>query len=76
MKTVGTRSLPQPALRPSAERLREASAINDPLTALLPGGRTAVPKGVYRYRTLDDADRQLKRWIAQAMAEARATRRG
>ena len=46
------------------------------LAALLPGGRTAVPKGVYRYRTLDEADRQLQRWIAQAMADARAAPRG
>ncbi len=76
MSVVGSRTLPRPAPRPSAQRLRESSAVNAPLAALLPGGRTGVPKGVYRYRTLDDADRQLQQWTAEAMARTHAARRG
>ena len=74
MRTVGRRIVPEPALHPSAERLRAAAAINEPLSALLPGGRTAVPKGVYRFRTLDEANRQQAEWLAQAMAEAHLAR--
>lgn len=70
MKTLGRRATPILATRPSAERLREASAINEALAALLPGGRVATPKGVYRFATLDEANRQAELWLADAMAEA------
>ncbi|MGH8690689.1 MAG: hypothetical protein ACREUS_06640 [Burkholderiales bacterium] len=75
MKSVGRRSMPSPSLHPSAAQLRAAYAVNDPLRALLPGGRIAAPKGIYRWRTLDEANRQQEAWLAEAMAEARATRR-
>ena len=69
MKIVGHRSMPELALHPSAERLRAAAAINDALPALLPGGRIAAPKGLYRFRTMDEANRQQEVWLAEAMAE-------
>lgn len=67
--------MPSPALRPSAQQLRAACAVNDLLLALLPGGRIAAPKGVYRFRTLDEANRQQEIWLAEAMAEAHTARR-
>lgn len=75
MKSVGRRSIPGPSLHPSAAQLRAACAVNHPVRALLPGGRIAAPKGVYRWRTLDEANRQQEAWLAEAMAEARAARR-
>ena len=74
MRTIGHRICPELAARPSGERLRAAAAINDPLAKLLPGGRIAAPKGIYRFRTLDDANRQQQAWLAEAMAEAQALR--
>lgn len=74
MKTVGYRILPTPAVRPSGKRLRAACAINDPVGVLLPGGRIAAPKGVYRFRTLSEANRQQDVWLAEAMSEAQAAR--
>lgn len=71
MRTVGRKIVREPALRPSAELLRTAATINDTLKAILPGGRTCVPKGVYRYRTLEEANHQQAEWLAQAMAENR-----
>ncbi len=71
MRTVGRRIVREPASRPSAELLRTAATINDSLKAILPGGRTCVPKGVYRYRTLEEANLQQADWLAQAMAENR-----
>jgi hypothetical protein len=75
MRTVGRRIIREPALRPSAELLRTAATINDSLKAILPGGRTCVPKGVYRYRTLEEANRQQADWLAQWMAEVHLARR-
>lgn len=74
-KTIGRRSLPIPALRPSAEQLKAAYAVNEPLRALLPDGTIAAPKGIYRFKTLADANRLQEAWLAQAMAEARQSRR-
>ena len=68
-KRVGGRSIPLPALRPSAELLKAACAVMEPLRALLPGGRIAAPKGIYRFRTLEEASRQQDVWLAEAMAE-------
>jgi hypothetical protein len=70
-RTVGRRSLPLPSLHPSAEQLKAAYAVNEPLRALLPDGRIAAPKGVFRFRTRADANRQQEAWLAEAMAEAR-----
>jgi hypothetical protein len=52
--------------------LKQAAAINESLGALLPGGRTAFVKGVYRYRTLGDANRHQDAMLTELMAERRA----
>ena len=59
------------ALRPSAERLQAACAINESVAALLPRGRIAAPKGVYFFRTLEEANRQQEAWLAELMAQGR-----
>lgn len=73
MKTLGKRTLPLPQPLPSGELLEFACAINDPIAALLPDGRIAAPKGVYRFRTLEEKNQREEAWLAEAMAEA-ATR--
>ncbi|MBI2297327.1 MAG: hypothetical protein HYU76_15140 [Betaproteobacteria bacterium] len=75
MRTVGRKIVREPALRPSAELLRSAATINDTLKALLPGGRTCMPKGVYRFQSLEEANHQQAEWLAQAMAEIYLARR-
>ena len=75
MRTVGRKVVREPELRPSAELLRAAATINDTLKVMLPGGRTCMPKGVYRYRTLEEANRQQAEWLAHAMAEIYLARR-
>lgn len=69
-RTVGHRALPVPSLYPSADQLRAAYAVNEPLRALLPNGTIAAPKGIYRFATLEQANRQQEAWLAEAMAEA------
>lgn len=75
MRTVGRRIVREPALHPSAELLRITATINDALKGLLPGGLTCMPKGVYRFRTLGDANAQQAEWLARAMAEIYLARR-
>ena len=75
MRTVGRKIIREPALRPSAELLRTAATINDTLKAILPGGRTCMPKGVYRFRTLEEANQQQAEWLARSMAEIYLARR-
>lgn len=71
MRVVGRREMPELSLIPSCEALRRAAAVNDALSALLPGGRTAIVKGLYHYRTLADANRHQDEMIAAAMAVGR-----
>ena len=75
MRTVGRKIIREPALRPSAELLRTAATINDTLNAILPGRRTCMPKGVYRFRTLEEANQRQAEWLAQSMAEIYLARR-
>ena len=75
VRTVGRRSLPTLSPYPSAEQLKAAYAINEPLRALLPNGTIAAPKGIFRFKTLADKNRQEEAWLVQAMAEARPLRR-
>jgi len=75
-RIVGRRSLPALSPDPSAEQLKAAYAINEPLCALLPDGTIAAPKGIYRFKTLDEANRQQEAWLVEAMAEWRESRRG
>lgn len=73
-KVIGRRSVPPIALHPSGELLKAAAAINEPLRALLPGGRIPARKGIFRFRTLADANRQQETWLAESMAEPRRSR--
>jgi len=73
-RTAGGRSLPGLSLHPSGELLKAAYAVNEPLCALMPDGTIAAPKGIFRFKTLDDANRQQEAWLAEAMAQARRTR--
>jgi hypothetical protein len=74
-RTAGRRSLPVLGLHPSAEQLKAAYAVNEPLRALLPDGTIAAPKGIFRFKTLADANHQQEIWLAEAMAEGQRARR-
>ncbi|MBI3393184.1 MAG: hypothetical protein HY039_08350 [Nitrospirae bacterium] len=58
MKTVRSRREPAIAVLASGDRLVAAARWNDEMNLRAPGGRTtAIPKGLYRFKTLEDADR-------------------
>ncbi|MBI1731292.1 MAG: hypothetical protein HYR49_00805 [Gammaproteobacteria bacterium] len=43
--------------------------INELSSGLVPGGRTTAPKGVRRFRTLDEGNKIQAQWLAERMAE-------
>ena len=61
-RTVGRRTAPRAGTLPSAE----TRAAMDSWAKRL----TRVPKGVYRYSSHDEMERDRDRWLAAAMAEA------
>lgn len=65
---------PQLADRPSGELLRRIALWNDELHKWPDAAAHCVPKGVYRFRTLDEADRHLEECRARRMAEIMAKR--
>jgi hypothetical protein len=75
MKSVGCRIPPHPAPKPSSAELRSACRINELVAAFSPEGRIAAPKGVYRFRTLEEANRMEAEWLADWMARMSNERR-
>lgn len=75
MKTVGHRSERAIAARPSGRLLAEGARANDLLRAFPGGGNGFVPKGVYRFRTLAEANRHWEACLAAAMVRLARNRR-
>lgn len=68
MKTVGRRIETPLATAPSGELLAQGARAMEALRAF-PGGDVAfIPKGVYRFMTLEEADRHWEECLAEAMA--------
>jgi len=68
MKTVGQRREPDLSA-PAAAGPREAAIRHNEAAHGLPGaGSTFIPKGVYRFKTLDEADRHRDACLARGMA--------
>lgn len=73
MKTVGTRKQPELALRPSGELLKAGALFNESVACLAPS--TFIPKGVYRFKNHEEANRHEQECIARGMAALAASRR-
>ena len=68
MRSVGRRIERPLAKAPSGELLAEGARAMDALRAF-PGGDVAfIPKGVYLFMTLEEADRHWEECLARAMA--------
>ena len=69
MKTVRSRHEPAIAVSASGDKLAAAARWNDEMNRRMPGGRTtAIPKGLYRFKTLEDADRHRMECEARRIA--------
>ena len=75
MRTVGHRKARAPQMSGSADLLVEGARFNDEIHRLPTGDRTFIRKGVYRFKTHDDANRQDLERVALGMAQIATERR-
>jgi hypothetical protein len=57
MRMVGHRKEPSITFSASAELLAEGARFNDEIHRLTTGKRTFIPKGIYRFKTFEEANR-------------------
>lgn len=69
MRTVGCRKERPIAFSASAQLLVEGARFNDEVHRLPTGNRTFMPKGVYRFRTFEEANRQDVDCVVAGMVE-------
>lgn len=67
MRQVGTRSERPTQVHANGQALVAGAQFSMSI-ARLSGGSTFVPKGLYRFRTHDDAAQQNADWLATGMA--------
>lgn len=68
MRTVGRRKERPISLVASGSLLAEGARFNDEIHRLPTGDTTFIPKGVYRFKTLEDADRHQMDCLSKGMA--------
>ena len=66
MRTVGNRKEPVIEFHASSEKLIEGALFNDETHKLARGSMSIFPKGVYHYKTHEEANRH---WEQQCAAE-------
>lgn len=69
MRTVGKRQQYRISQEPSAQKLMEGAHWNDSMHRLTPGFSLPIQRGVYRYRTHEEADAAWQKIVTLAMAE-------
>lgn len=74
MRIVGRRNERQITFHASGEALREFARLIETSIRLSGGGSTFIPKGVYRFRTYEEADRQRVECLAAGMAALASAR--
>jgi hypothetical protein len=75
MRIVGHRKRRPMALFGTAELLIEGARFNDEIHRLPTGARTFIRKGVYRFKTHEDANRHDLECVAAMMADIAVRRR-
>jgi hypothetical protein len=68
-KKVGKRKLPALSAKASGDLLYRGCVLNDALHALPTGDTTYFPKGVYRYRDFEEANRHWDDCLIDGMAK-------
>jgi len=69
MRTVGYRKEHPITFSASAVLLAEGARFNDEIHRLPTGNRTFVPKGVYRFKSFEEANRQDLDCLVEGMAQ-------
>jgi len=73
---VGNRKEIEITFHASAENFLEGCRYNDSLHALADGNHIGIPKGVYFFRTLEEADRQRMDYLVETIAAAESKNTG
>lgn len=69
MRIVGSRKEQPISFSASSELLVEGACFNDEIHHLPTGGITSFPKGVFRYKTHEDANRHELDCLTEGMAQ-------
>lgn len=69
MRTVGRRKEPEITFSASAALLAEGARFNDEIHRLPTGNRTFIPKGVFRFKSHEDANRFDLDQLTEGMAK-------
>lgn len=75
MRIVGTRKIRPIGGSPSADQLLRGALFNDEIHRLPTGTLTRIPKGVYRYKTHEEANADQDRWLCDLMLYIRNERK-
>jgi hypothetical protein len=75
MRQVGHRQEHPITFSASAELLAEGARFNDEIHRLPTGGLTAIPKGVFRFRSHEEANRHQLECLVAGMVKAARDRR-
>lgn len=75
MRTVGKRRRPSLSIPGAGDLLAEGARFNDEIHRLPTGDRTFIRRGVYRFRTHEEANRHDLECIATGMAQIARERR-
>lgn len=69
MRTIGHRKQHPITFSASAELLAEGARFNDEIHRLPTGNKTFIPKGVFRFKNHEDANRQQLDNLVEGMAQ-------
>jgi hypothetical protein len=69
MRTVGKRAMRPVTEKASGELLKQGALFNDGIHHLPTGKITYFPKGIYRYKTHEDANQHWDDCVIQGMAK-------
>ena len=69
MRTIGRRKERPIGIHPSGTLLAEGARFNDELRRVPTGDTTLIPKGVYRFKTHEEANQQQENCLARGMAK-------
>lgn len=75
MRTIGRRTAPPITFSASATLLREGARFNDDIHQLPTGSHTFIRKGVYRFKSFEDANLHDLDCIVAGVAKAAMERR-
>jgi len=69
MRTVGHRKEHPITFSPSATLLAEGARFNDEIHKLPTGNQTFIPKGIYRFKSFEEANRHDLDCLVEGMAQ-------